>query len=68
MGQYVDPNMGVWHVLGIIQATLTLLKALANFTLEEFDKLASQMVPTIETHAKSIGELYIYIFHLKFKV
>jgi hypothetical protein len=73
--------MGVSHVLGIIRATLTLLKALTNFTLEEFDKLASQMGPTIGTHAKSIGELYIYnffyfifffyfffFFNLKFKV
>jgi hypothetical protein len=30
LGQYVDPTMGVWHVLGIIQATSTLLKALTN--------------------------------------
>jgi hypothetical protein len=60
MGQYVYPTIGVWHVLGSIQATLTLLKALANFTLEEFDKLAFQVVPTIETHAKSIDEFYIY--------
>jgi hypothetical protein len=72
MGQYVDPTMGVSHVLGIIRATLALLKALTNFTLEEFDKLASQMGPTIGTHAKSIGELCIFFiflfFYLKFKV
>jgi hypothetical protein len=67
MGQYVDPTMGVWHVLGIIPTTLTLLKALTIFTLEEFDKLAYQMVPTIETHAKFIGEIYIYFYFL-FKV
>jgi hypothetical protein len=33
--------MGVWHVLGIIQTTSTLLKALTNFTLEEFDKFGA---------------------------
>ncbi len=63
----MDPTMGVWHVLGVMQATLTLLKALTKFTLEEFDKLASQIVPSIETHAKSIDELYIYIY-FSFKV
>jgi hypothetical protein len=60
--QSVDPTIGVWDVLGTMQATPTLFKTLTNFTLEEFDELVSQVVPTIRAHARSMGDLHLSYF------
>jgi hypothetical protein len=46
----------------MMQATLTLFKTLTNFTLEEVDELACQVVPTIKAHARSVGELFLSYF------
>ncbi len=35
--QLVDPSVGIWDVLVIMQAMLGLFKMLTNFTLAEFD-------------------------------
>jgi hypothetical protein len=61
-GQYVDSIIGVPDVLGILWVTPTLFKVLTNFTSEKFDELASQVVFTIKSHAKSIGELHFSYF------
>jgi len=61
-GQFVDPTVGVRYVLGTLWATLALIKTLTNFTLEEFDKLASPVVPTIRAHARSTCEFHISYF------
>jgi hypothetical protein len=50
-GQSMDLGMGVQYVLATMWATLRLFKTLTNFTLEEFDELATLVVPTIERHA-----------------
>jgi hypothetical protein len=52
-GQSIDMTIGVQDVLGIMQVTSTLFKTLTNFTLEELDELASQVVPTIKARARS---------------
>jgi hypothetical protein len=61
-GQFVDPTVGVRYVLGTMQATSTLFKTLTNFTLEEFDKLASEVVPTIIAHVTSTCEFHLSYF------
>ncbi len=61
-GQYVDPPIGVWDVLSTMRARPALFKTLKNFTLEEFDKLASLVVPTIRAHVRSACELHRLYF------
>jgi len=58
----MDSTVGVQDVLGTISATSTLFKISTNFKLEEFDKLAFQVVPTIKAHVRSIGELHLSYF------
>ncbi len=65
-GQYVDPTVGVWYVLGTMWTTSTLFKTLTNFTLEEFYKLVSQVVPTITIHVKSTCEFHLSYFMFSF--
>ncbi len=57
--QFVNPNVGVWDVPITMWATPTIFKTFTNFTMEEFDKLASLVVPTIITHAQSTCEFLI---------
>ncbi len=42
--------------------TSIVIQDLTNFTLEEFEKLASRVVLTIKTHARSISELFLSYF------
>ncbi len=58
----MNPIVGVWDVLGTMQATPALFKTLTNITLEVFDELASRVVPTIRAHVRSMGELHISYF------
>jgi hypothetical protein len=51
VGQSVDPTIGVQDVLSAMQATPNLFKTLTDFTLEEFDELASLVVGTISNHS-----------------
>jgi hypothetical protein len=44
--------------------TPTLFKSLMNLTLEEFDELASQMVPTIKAN---IDAHVSFFFHIYFR-
>jgi hypothetical protein len=43
-----------------MQATLSLFKTLTNFSLLEFDELATLVVPTIQAHVKSMGKLALW--------
>jgi len=61
-GQYLDPTVSVWDVLGTMRATLVLFKTLISFTLEEFDKLVFRVVPTIKTHVRSTCEFHLLFF------
>jgi hypothetical protein len=45
-------------VFDITQTMLGLFNMLTNFTLAKFDELATLMVPTIVSHAQSIGADY----------
>jgi len=45
-------------VFDIMRTMLGLFNMLTNFTLAEFDELATLMVPTIVSHAQSIGADY----------
>ncbi len=65
-GQFVNLTFGVQDVLGMMWGTLTLLKTLTNFTLKEFDKLASHVVPTIKPHARSPCEFFFHILFFQF--
>jgi hypothetical protein len=58
VSESMDLVVGVRDVLTTMQATPELFKTLTNFTLVEFDKLAALMVPTIVSHAQSIGGHY----------
>jgi hypothetical protein len=57
--QSVDHIIGVQNVFAIIQTTLSLFKTLKNLTLLKFEKLAASVVPTIKSHARSIGDAHI---------
>jgi hypothetical protein len=58
----MDSIVGVQDVSGTMWATPALFKISTNFKLEEFDKLAFQMVPTIKAHVRSIGKLHLSYF------
>jgi hypothetical protein len=51
----MDLGVGIQYVFAIMWAMLGLFKALTNFTLVEFDKLPTLVVPTIVSHARFIG-------------
>jgi hypothetical protein len=53
---FVDSDVGVLDVLGIMKVTLTLFKSLTNFICIEFDELHGLVVHAITSHAHSIGE------------
>lgn len=56
LGQYtVDPLVGVKDYLATLRAAPWMFKVLTNFTMSEFDQLASLVVPTIKNHARSTG-------------
>jgi hypothetical protein len=55
-GQSINPNVGLQDILATMRATLSLFKSFTNFTLGEFEKLAQLVVPTIISHARSIGK------------
>jgi hypothetical protein len=55
----MDPKVGIWNVLATMWTTLHFFKILINFTLVEFDELATLVVPTLSTHAQSISEVLI---------
>jgi len=61
-GRSINPTLGVQDVLGMMWATLALFKSMINLTLEEFDELASHVIPTIEAHARSTCELFCSYF------
>jgi len=42
-----------------MQATPSLFETLINFSLLEFDELATLVVPTIQAHVKSMGKACI---------
>jgi hypothetical protein len=65
-GQSTDPTVGVQYVLGTMQTTSTLFKTLTNFTLEEFDKLASQVVLAIRAHVRSTCEFHLSYLMFQF--
>jgi hypothetical protein len=65
-GQSTDLTVGVWYVLGTMQATSTLFKTLTNFTLEEFDKLPSQVVLAIRAHVGSTCEFHLSYLMFQF--
>ncbi len=56
----MDQNVSVYNVFTIMQATLSLFKTLTNFSLLEFDELATLVVPTIQAHVKSMGKLALW--------
>jgi hypothetical protein len=58
---FVDPTTGVWDVLTTLQSTPTLFKNLINFVAIEFEDLASIVVPTIISHARSTSETPIFL-------
>jgi hypothetical protein len=55
-GHFVDLTTNVRDVLTTLRSTPILFKNLNNFTTAEFMDLASIVVPTIISHAWSIGE------------
>jgi hypothetical protein len=57
--QLIDQNMIVYNVFTIMQATPSLFETLINFSLLEFDELATLVVPTIQAHVKSMGKACI---------
>jgi len=60
-GYFVDPIIGVRDVLAILWSTPTLFKNLINFTAIEFEDLASIVVFTIISHARSTSETPIFL-------
>jgi hypothetical protein len=57
--QLIDQNVSVYNVFTIMQATPSLFETLTNFSLLEFDELATLVVPTIQAHVKSMGKACI---------
>jgi hypothetical protein len=55
-GQFVDPNIGMQHVLSTMRTMLGLFKSLTNFSLTEIEELAQLVVSTIIGHVRSTGE------------
>jgi hypothetical protein len=60
----MDQNVGVHNVLATIQKNVGLLKTLINFSLLQFDDLATLMIPTIIGYVKFTNEIHIVIKHL----
>jgi hypothetical protein len=58
-GHSTNPINGVQDVLTKLRSNPTLFKNLTNFILIEFEDLTSIVVPTIISHAWSIGEILI---------
>jgi hypothetical protein len=63
-GEICGLTIGVYDVFDIMGHTPTLVKSLMNFTLEEFDKLASQMVPTIKANIDAHMSFFFHIYFL----
>jgi hypothetical protein len=57
--------INVQDMLATLQVTLALFKSLTNFTLVEFDELATLVILRIKTHVKSTNE-HIITFLLSF--
>jgi hypothetical protein len=54
VGLSMDLGVRIQYVFPIMHAMLRLFKTLTNFTLVEFDKLPTLMVPIIISHARFI--------------
>jgi hypothetical protein len=59
--QLIDKNVSVYNVFTIMQATPSLFETLTNFSLLEFDELATLVIPTIQARIKSMGKACIVV-------
>jgi hypothetical protein len=60
-GQLGNLDVSLQDILTTMHATLGLFKFLTNLILGKFEKLAQLVVPTIISHARSIGEPHCII-------
>ncbi len=64
VGSSMDPKVGFWNMLWMMQSTPTLFKMLANLnSLKEFKELTSLVIPIIISDAISTSEAHIIIEH-----
>jgi hypothetical protein len=63
VGHLMDPIICVWDILQTMQSIPILFKTLTTYFLKEFKKMASLVILTITSNARSTNETHILDIH-----